>query len=52
MTHDEEDIFMLQIQNALVSLDLAEEFFAATSTGVRELAALRVMPEHRSPPKR
>lgn len=27
MTHDEEDIFMLQIQNALVSLDLAEEFF-------------------------
>ncbi len=27
MTHDEEDIFMLQIKNALVSLDLAEEFF-------------------------
>ena len=27
MTHGEEDIFMLQIQNALVSLDLAEEFF-------------------------
>ncbi len=47
MEETEEEI-MLQIQDTLVSLDLAEVFFAATLKSVRANAASRAMRVRRS----